>query len=72
MVEIGKTFVHGACVKWFKLMKPPTGHPDPLQHFPYWMAMICKPFAMSKIKYFDAGETEAARAWRAEAYRKHP
>jgi hypothetical protein len=32
-----------------------------------WMAVICKPFTMSKIKYFDAGEVEAARAWLAEA-----
>ena len=28
-----------------------------------WMATICKPFTLSKIKYFDAGEEEAARAW---------
>ena len=28
-----------------------------------WMAAICKPFTMSSIKYFDAGEDEAARAW---------
>jgi len=28
-----------------------------------WMAMICKPFTMSTIKYFDAGEEEAARQW---------
>jgi hypothetical protein len=28
-----------------------------------WMAKICKPFTMSKIKYFDAGEEEAARQW---------
>lgn len=32
-----------------------------------WMATICKPFTMSSIKYFDAGEEEAARAWLAEA-----
>lgn len=32
-----------------------------------WMATICKPFTMSKIKYFDAGEVDAARAWLAEA-----
>ena len=31
-----------------------------------WMATICKPFTMSKIKYFDAGEVDAARAWLAE------
>ena len=28
-----------------------------------WMAKICKPFTLSKIKYFDAREEEAARAW---------
>ena len=32
-----------------------------------WMATICKPFTMSSIKYFDAGEEEAARAWLALA-----
>ena len=31
-----------------------------------WMAMICKPFTMSAIKYFDAGDTEAAQKWLAE------
>jgi hypothetical protein len=31
-----------------------------------WMAIICKPFTMSKIKYFDAGEAEAARQWLVE------
>ena len=28
-----------------------------------WMALVCKPFTMSSIKYFDAGEEEAARQW---------
>ena len=28
-----------------------------------WMATICKPFTMSSIKYFDAGQDEAAREW---------
>ncbi len=28
-----------------------------------WMATICKPFTMSTIKYFDAGEEQAAREW---------
>ena len=28
-----------------------------------WMATICKPFTMSSIKYFDAGEETAARQW---------
>ena len=31
-----------------------------------WMASVCKPFTMAKIKYFDAGEVEAAKAWLAE------
>ena len=31
-----------------------------------WMAMICKPFTMSSIKYFDAAEVAAARTWLAE------
>ena len=31
-----------------------------------WMATICKPFTMSTIKYFDAGEEDAAREWLAE------
>jgi len=28
-----------------------------------WMAMICKPFTMSSIKYFDAGQEAEAQAW---------
>ncbi|MEM8667108.1 MAG: STAS/SEC14 domain-containing protein [Planctomycetota bacterium] len=28
-----------------------------------WMAAICKPFTMSSIKYFDAGDVDAAREW---------
>lgn len=28
-----------------------------------WMATICKPFTMSSIKYFDAGEEDSARQW---------
>ena len=32
-----------------------------------WMATICKPFTLSKIRYFDAGDEDAARAWLAEA-----
>ena len=31
------------------------------------MAAVCKPFTMAKIKYFDAGEVDAAKAWLAEA-----
>jgi hypothetical protein len=32
-----------------------------------WMAAVCKPFTMAKVRYFDASEMEAARAWLAEA-----
>ena len=32
-----------------------------------WMAAVCKPFTMAKIKYFDASEIAAAKAWLAEA-----
>jgi hypothetical protein len=28
-----------------------------------WMSRVCKPFTMAKIRYFDVGEVEAARAW---------
>ncbi|HEY2762196.1 MAG TPA: STAS/SEC14 domain-containing protein [Pirellulales bacterium] len=28
-----------------------------------WMATICKPFTMAKIKYFDKAEIDAARQW---------
>lgn len=28
-----------------------------------WMATICKPFTMSTIKYFDAGQELVARQW---------
>ena len=28
-----------------------------------WMAMICKPFTLSSVKYFDAGEEKDAREW---------
>ncbi len=31
-----------------------------------WMAMVCKPFTMAKIRYFDASEIEAAKKWLAE------
>jgi hypothetical protein len=31
-----------------------------------WMAKVCKPFTMAKIKYFDVSEIEAAKAWLAE------
>ena len=32
-----------------------------------WMAKVCKPFTRAKIRYFDAANIEAARAWLAEA-----
>src|SRR3954447_7880097 len=32
-----------------------------------WMATVCKPFTMAKIKYFDASQLDAAQAWVAEA-----
>lgn len=32
-----------------------------------WMAKICKPFTMAKIKYFDAGDIDAAWQWLEEA-----
>lgn len=28
-----------------------------------WMATICKPFTMAKIRYFDVSEIDAAWAW---------
>jgi hypothetical protein len=32
-----------------------------------WMAAVCKPFTAAKVRYFDASETDAAKAWVAEA-----
>jgi hypothetical protein len=32
-----------------------------------WMAKVCKPFTMAKIRYFDTADLEAAKAWVAEA-----
>ena len=32
-----------------------------------WMATVCKPFTMAKIRYFDASQFEAAKSWLAEA-----
>lgn len=32
-----------------------------------WMALVCKPFTMAKIRYFDASEIENAKAWLASA-----
>jgi hypothetical protein len=28
-----------------------------------WMAIVCKPFTMAKIRYFDAAQIDAARKW---------
>jgi hypothetical protein len=32
-----------------------------------WMAKVCKPFTLAKVRYFDASEVEAAWAWLGEA-----
>jgi len=32
-----------------------------------WMAKVCVPFSMAKIRYFDQSESDAARAWIQEA-----
>ncbi len=32
-----------------------------------WMAAVCKPFTMAKIRYFDASQIDAAWAWLKEA-----
>ena len=32
-----------------------------------WMATVCKPFTMAKLRYFDASQVDAAKAWLAEA-----
>jgi len=32
-----------------------------------WMAKVCKPFTMAKIRYFQVSETAAAWAWLGEA-----
>jgi hypothetical protein len=31
-----------------------------------WMATVCKPFTMAKIRYFDSAELAAAEDWLAE------
>jgi hypothetical protein len=28
-----------------------------------WMAMVCKPFTMAKVQYFDAADIDKAWAW---------
>jgi hypothetical protein len=32
-----------------------------------WMAAVCKPFTMAKVRYFDVGQIDAAWAWLKEA-----
>ena len=32
-----------------------------------WMAKVCKPFTMAKIKYFDAADIKSAWQWLKEA-----
>lgn len=32
-----------------------------------WMAKVCKPFTMAKIRYFDVSEIDAAWTWLGEA-----
>jgi SpoIIAA-like len=32
-----------------------------------WMAKVCTPFTMAKIRYFDASEIDQAKEWLAEA-----
>jgi hypothetical protein len=31
-----------------------------------WMAKVCKPFTMAKIRYFDEAQLDAAKQWIAE------
>lgn len=31
-----------------------------------WMAKVCKPFTMAKVKYFDASQVSEAWAWAGE------
>jgi stage II sporulation SpoAA-like protein len=32
-----------------------------------WMAAVCKPFTLAKVRYFDIADLAAAKAWLAEA-----
>jgi hypothetical protein len=32
-----------------------------------WMAKVCKPFTMAKLRYFDVSDIDSARAWIVEA-----
>jgi hypothetical protein len=31
-----------------------------------WMAKVCKPFTMAKVRYFDLSDLDTARTWVAE------
>lgn len=31
-----------------------------------WMAIICKPFTLAKVRYFDVTDLDAAKTWLAE------
>jgi hypothetical protein len=31
-----------------------------------WMAKVCKPFTLAKVRYFDAGEIDSAWSWLSE------
>lgn len=32
-----------------------------------WMAAVCKPFTLAKIRYFDAHDVDSAKSWLGEA-----
>ncbi len=32
-----------------------------------WMSVVCKPFTLAKIRYFEVNEIEAAKAWLSSA-----
>ena len=32
-----------------------------------WMASVCKPFTLAKVRYFDTADIESAKTWLAEA-----
>jgi hypothetical protein len=33
-----------------------------------WMAVVCKPFTLATVRYFDVAEIEAAKAWLAAGH----
>jgi len=37
------------------------------QKWEKWMATVCKPFTLAKVKYFDAAQLDAAWQWLQEA-----